>query len=124
MDISRLGVTLPVPDPLQLDSPLLSHSSSQLELALSVLDFVNPGPMLLVRSGIIGELTGEITFNSLVGTSLFVSSPAHVGLTLPVFALAQVGLLLPVRSFTCLGPASLALDFLQLSAPLSLRSLA
>ena len=97
---------------------------SQLDLVLSVLDFVNPGSMLLVRSGIIGDLTGEITFNNLVGTSLSVSSLSYVGLTLPVFALAQVGFLLVARSFTCLGPASLALDSLQLSAPLSPRSLA
>ena len=124
LDMSRVGVTLLVPDPLQLDVLLLMHSPSQLDLVLSVPDFVNPGSMLLVRSGIIGDLTGEITFNNLVGTSLSVSSLSYVGLTLPVFALAQVGFLLVARSFTCLGPASLALDSLQLSAPLSPRSLA
>ena len=79
LDMSRVGVTLPVPDLLQLDSPLLSHSPCQLELVLSVLDFVNPGSMLLVRSGIIGDLTGEITFDNLVGTSLSVSSLSYVG---------------------------------------------
>ena len=91
LDMSRVDVTLLVSDPLQLELLLLLHSPSCLELASLVLDPVNPGPMLLVRSGIIGDLTGEITFDNLVGTSLSVSSLSYVGLTLSVFCSCASG---------------------------------
>ena len=83
-------------DPLHLELLLFPHSLSCLELVLSVLDPVNPGSILFVRSG----LLGETRFDDIVGTSLLVSSLARAGPTLSVSALAQVGVPLVARSFS------------------------
>ena len=95
-DLSRFEFPLLALDPLSLELLLLLHSLSCLELVLSALDSVNPGPMLLVRSG----LLGETRFDDIVGISLFVSSLACAGPTLSVFALAQVGVPLVAKSFS------------------------
>ena len=91
---SRLSVPLPASDPLQLGSPLLLQSPAQIESAAPAPDSVTLGLMLLARSG----LLGETSFDSLVGTSLSVSSLSKVGATLLVFASANPSALLLVRS--------------------------
>ena len=70
LDSTRFDSPPAAPDLLHLDLLSLLRSPAQMESVSSAPDPVTLGLMLLVKSG----LQGETSFDSLVGTSLFVSS--------------------------------------------------
>ena len=70
LDSTRLDFPPAAPDLLHLELLLLLHSLARMESVSSVLDSVTLGLTSLAKSG----LQGETSFDSLVGTSLFVSS--------------------------------------------------
>lgn len=122
LGVSRFGPTLPAIDYLLPGFLVLLHSFSQLESAVSVLDSLKPGSVLLPKSFSCTDFFPLVVGSSWAETAMPLPDLANIGVSLPARNVGVMGFPLPLLGRACLDSPPLLPGWMSIDSPLFLQS--